>query len=115
MITIIFYTIAIFFNACMDAFENENFNESIFKNWPKQFWSKRHSWQEAKRIFGYKLDAWHICKSLFIIFFVASAIAFRFEWAMELRWQDIAWYTISAGGIWCLWFWFFYHKIFKIK
>jgi hypothetical protein len=115
MFTIIFYSLTIFFNACMDAFENENFGESIFKRWSKKFWYKRESWKWARRVFGYKLDGWHICKSLCIIFFVSAALAFRFEWDMQVKWQDITWYLFWAGAIWVFEFWIFYHKLFKIK
>lgn len=58
---------AALFNSIMDRTEEPvNFNKSIFYNLNQKFWLKSVSWQYAKKIFGYKLDAWHISKSLMI-------------------------------------------------
>jgi hypothetical protein len=75
VVSYIFILVAAVFCALMDIVENENFFESIFKNKNQNFWYKRVSWNHAKKIFGYKFDAWHISKSLMIICF-ASAIIF---------------------------------------
>jgi len=101
--------IAVFFNAIMDAVENTpNFNESIFKNLDKKFWCKDVSWQYAKKIFNYKLDAWHLSKSAMIICLAMAIVFFRpkHNWWVHL---------ISIGLIWNMGFWFFYHKVFKVK
>lgn len=101
MISIILFSLAAFFNACMDAFENENFFESIFRNKNQRFWYKRESWKWAKKIGGYKLDAWHISKSCMII-----CICF----AIFPNWKGFI-----LGIVWNIIFVLFYHKIFKIK
>lgn len=100
--------IASFFNAVMDACENENFYESIFKRLPKDFWYKRESWKDAPKIGGYKLDVWHLSKSAMIICWATAIIIFKqkHEW-----WGHL----ISIGLIWNVGFWLFYHKIFKVK
>lgn len=98
---------AAFFNACMDAFENENFFESMFRNSNQRIWYKRESWKYAKKIFGYKLDAWHISKSCMILCF-CGALAFP----PKDSWWVI---VINYGLIWNLTFWLFYHKVFGIK
>jgi hypothetical protein len=103
---------ACFFNAVMDAVENENVGESIFRNLPKQFWYKRESWKYAPKLFGYKFDAWHIAKSCMILCFVFSAIFF--DLPVE-KWQDWALYVAVAGIIWNGGFWLFYHKLFGVK
>jgi len=108
MIGYVFIALAAFFNACMDAWENEpNFNESIFRHWNQRFWLKEISWQYARKIFSYKIDAWHLAKSLMVICF---AIALCFDYRG-------AWYiiVINCGVVWNFSFWLYYHKIFKIK
>ncbi len=96
-----------FLSACMDAFENENFFESIFKECNQRFWYKRESWKWAKKFFGYRLDAWHVCKSLLVI-----CIALLPSSKFEGDWWVI---VLNIGVIWNLVFSLFYHWIFKIK
>lgn len=112
MISAIFIFFAAFFNAVMDAVENENFFESRFKNLPQQFWYKRESWKYVKKVFGYRPDAWHLSKSLMLICFAGSVIAFDLP---VLKWQDGALYVILFGTIWNGGFWLFYNVIFKVK
>ena len=64
-------------NAFMDIVENENFHASIFKNLNQKFWYKKGSWLYAKRIGGYKLDAWHLAKSLMIILICVAIITYH--------------------------------------
>lgn len=92
----------------MDAVENENISESIFKNLPKQFWYKRESWKYAPKFMGYKFDAWHLSKSAMIICLVCAIVFFERKNAW---WLDI----IIFGAIWNIGFVFFYHKIFRVK
>lgn len=54
-------------SAVMDILENENFFSSRFANHDQKFWYKRESWKHARKFFGWKLDAWHIAKSLMVI------------------------------------------------
>jgi hypothetical protein len=103
MVGYIFTFLAAFFNACMDAFENENFFESIFKNWNQKFWYKRESWKYAKKIGGYHVDAWHLSKSLMVLCVV---LALSFGYAS---------YWWLAAIIWNLSFKIFYNWLFKIK
>lgn len=112
MISALLLLLAAFFNAVMDAVENENFHESIFKKLPVQFWYKRESWKYAPKLFGYKFDAWHIAKSLMVISFIFSAILF--DLPVE-KWQDLALYVAVAGIIWNGGFWLFYHKLFRVR
>lgn len=112
MISAIFILLGAFFNAVMDAVENENYFESIFKNLPKQFWYKRESWKYVKKIFGYRPDAWHLSKSLMVCCFAGAVISFNLP---VLNWQDVAIYVIGVGVIWNVAFWLFYHVIFKVK
>lgn len=92
----------------MDVFENENFFESIFKGWDQRFWYKRESWKYAKKVFGHKIDAWHLSKSCMIICFALAIITFE---AHHQWWV----YLISLGFLWNFGFWLFYHEIFKVK
>lgn len=112
MISVGFFILACFFNSIMDAVENENFHESVFKKLPVRFYYKRESWKYAPKLFGYKFDAWHISKSCMIICFILTAIFF--DWPVE-KWQDVALYLVVGGVIWNGCFWLFYHKLFGIK
>jgi hypothetical protein len=112
MITAIFILLAAFFNAVMDAVENENISESIFKSLPRQFWYKRDSWKYVKKIFGYRPDAWHLSKTAMVGCFAGAVISFNLP---VLKWQDVAMYVIAFGVIWNAAFWLFYHVIFKVK
>lgn len=109
MTAYIFLFIAAFFNACMDAFENApNFNESIFKNLNKKFWLKSVSWEYARKIFSYKLDAWHISKTLMLLCLVLYAYTLN---------KDVSWWVtlLNFAIVWNGGFILFYHYIFKIK
>jgi hypothetical protein len=72
--TLLLIAIAAALNAAMDMLENENYHSSIFAKWDQTFWYKRESWKTAKKIFGYKIDGWHLTKSAMIVT-LALAIA----------------------------------------
>jgi hypothetical protein len=112
MITAIFILLAAFFNAVMDAIENENYFESIFKNLPKQFWYKRESWKYVKKILNYRPDAWHLAKTCMVVCFAGAVISFNLP---VLKWQDVAAYVLAIGFVWNAAFWLFYHVIFRVK
>lgn len=96
-----------FLNACMDAFENENYFESIFKEWNQRFWYKRESWKWAKKLFGYRFDSWHIAKTLMIgCIGLLPSVEFWGDWWVI---------TLNIYVIWNVVFVFFYHWVFKIK
>lgn len=109
MVSYLFIALAAFFNACMDAWENApNFNESTFKYWNRKFWLKEESWAYSKKIFGYRVDAWHLAKSLMVIC-IGLAISFmdlRHEWWVKL---------VTVGVIWNVVFVLVYHKLFKVN
>lgn len=109
MISYALIVLAAFFNACMDCFENSpNFYESIFSHWNRNFWCKDISWQFAKKIGSYKLDSWHISKSLMIICWALAVVTMTIDhwWGIKL---------LSIGILWNVSFWLFYHKLFKVK
>lgn len=113
MISAIMIFLAAFFNAVMDAVENKpNFDESILRNLPRQFWLKEESWKYVKKILGYRPDAWHLSKSLMLICFAGAVIFFDMP---VKKWQDVALYLIVIGIIWNGAFWLFYNVIFKVK
>lgn len=116
MIAPVLIFIASFFSAMADAVENENFFESIFKGWKKSFWYKRESWKTAPRIFGYKVDAWHLSKSAMICCLLLSCVLYSpvVEVFAEYRLNVCADF-ILAGSIWNIGFNLFYHKIFKVR
>jgi len=112
MNSLLLLILAAFFNAVMDAVENENVHTSIFKNWDPRFWHKRESWKYVRKIFGYRPDAWHLSKSLMIICMCLAMIFFDFS---IKKWQDVLLYLVLAGIVWNVSFNIFYHKIFKVK
>lgn len=64
----IFVILAAICNALMDSVENEHFVVTKFRYLNRKFWYKRISWQYAKVVFKYKIDSWHLSKSLMLIF-----------------------------------------------
>lgn len=106
----IFWFIAAMFNAVMDRTENSvAFNKSKFSHLNPKFWCKDISWEYAKILpfTRYKLDAWHIAKTLMII-----SLAF----SLYLGHNELQWWEIFVlGAIWNGTFTLFYHNIFKKK
>jgi hypothetical protein len=111
-----------FFNAVMDATENDpNFNESIFRKLNRKFWLKTVSWEFAKKIFGYKLDAWHLAKSCMVMCIAGALVLCVIigiiigSGGKAIYWAN---YLLFFGGIGLLWngtFRLFYHIIFKVR
>ena len=108
-----------FFNAVMDATENEpNFNESILKNLNRKFWLKTVSWQYAKKFRGYKFDAWHIAKTCMVFSFTGAVISAVFVGVYLAANPSpvFIWASVAAiGASWNGSFKLFYHVIFKVK
>lgn len=123
MISLILIFIAAAFNAVMDRVENENFFESVFKNRNQRFWYKRVSWQYARKVFGYKIDAWHLAKSAMVICLLSAIVGATFGlWPVfvlvaliKSKWLLIAANFIIFGTVWNLSFGLFYNKILKRK
>lgn len=94
-------------NAVMDKVENENFYTSIFRNLNPNFWYKRQSWDKARKIGGWKFDAWHVFKSLMLGFLTIAIVSYE---------ELFAWYYdyAIAGGIWIFFFNLFYNRILKV-
>ena len=93
-------------NAAMDRLENEvAFNRSIFRKLNRDFWLKSESWDNAKRIFGWKADAWHIAKSTAAILI---SIAISLYETTGYLFLDL----VILGAAWNASFNLFYHQIF---
>ena len=97
--------IAAVLNALMDRVENENFSSSVFRGLNPKWWYKRESWKYAKRVFGWKFDAWHVAKSLMIISLAFGIVLYR----PILGILDV----LIIGAIWIGTFNIFYKRIFK--
>ena len=108
MLSALFLFIASALNAVMDALENENFYESIFSDMDETFWYKRKSWKFARKVFSYKIDAWHLAKSGMIIFFLLAIVSYEPVLGGALD-------VICGGLLWNFTFWLFYHKLFGVK
>jgi hypothetical protein len=92
--------LAAFFSAVMDKTKDTiQYNSSVFKNWNKRFWNDEEPTQYFWRT-KYKLNAWHLSKSLMIICICAAI-------------SRTIWEFIIYGIIWNLVFNFLYNKALK--
>lgn len=119
LIVIGFIFLAGFFNSVMDATENEpNFNESIFKKLNPKFWLKSVSCDYAKKLFGYKFDAWHLAKTCMVFSISGAIISAVFVGAYLAYNPSILFISSSVVAVGTAWngsFKLFYHIIFKVK
>lgn len=93
-------------NACMDRVETPiHFDDSIFHNKNKLFYSKVASSQKAF-IPGtkYRFDFWHLCKSIMIILLVTAIVTYVPIFSPLIDF-------CVMGIIWNQTFSFFYHKL----
>jgi hypothetical protein len=105
LVTYILISLAASMSAIMDRTENlVAFNRSVFNHLSPKFWCKEISWQYSKKIFRYKLDAWHLAKSTMIVSGVCAAVFGESSgnWMLDI---------VIAGVIWNVVFNLFYHKI----
>lgn len=96
---------AAIFKAVADEVDH-HFDQSIFRRLDPKFWDRDISSDKAKRIFGYKLDAWHIALSCMIVCMISAAIFHQ----PKLPWY---WEFVIAGSVWNLCFNLFYNKILR--
>lgn len=107
MITAILILLAALFNAVMDRVgDTVAFNNSIFHKKDPAFWCKDVSWRYAKKVFGWKADAWHIAKSSMIICLVAGAVLYNPAFNV---WIDF----FAFGALWNASFNIGYNTLFK--
>lgn len=92
-------------NATMDTLSH-HFSESIFKNANKKFWFPIMSSDSALRIGTYKVDAWHLLKSVTIILLGLAVVHYKpcNEWYFDL---------FLFGWFWNITFSIFYDKILR--
>lgn len=101
----ILLAIAAIFKAVADTVDH-HFDTSVFRRLNADFWDRDFSSDRAKRIFNYKLDAWHLAQSGMIVCMIA-AVALHQE---KLEW----WLEVLIGGAgWNLIFNTFYNKILR--
>lgn len=103
MIGLIYILLAVFFNSVMDKTKDTiQFNNSVFKELNPKFWNDE-AWQGKFLPFTkYKLNAWHISKSLMVFFFCASI-------------SDSFYEFVAYGIIWNVVFDLFYEDILTPK
>lgn len=125
VLSIIFIILAAICNAFMDKVETEiQFKTSRFKKLNKEFWCKPISADSLAFIDGtkYRADAWHIAKSIMIVFLI-NAIVFYTPLAGPFLQPFIKFHFLAGaaievlflGIIWNVVFDLFYHKIFYSK
>lgn len=114
-----FIILAAFFNSVMDATENEpNFNESILKGLNRKFWLKPVSAEHAKRVRGYKFDAWHISKTGMVFSIAGAIISAVFVGVFLAANPSFLFTSASVAAVGVSWngsFKLFYHIIFRVK
>ena len=76
MIAFIFICLAATCNSMMDNVSH-HWYKSIFNKLDMHFFNPNVSWEYAKKIYGYKVDFWHLLKSGMIIFMVLAIIAYK--------------------------------------
>lgn len=104
ILTSILISFAAIFKALADTVA-DHFDTSVFRHYKKSFWDKKISSDFAKRVFAYKIDAWHLANSGMIICFICT-IDFK---------PNVHWLIIIIGGgiVFNLVFNLFYNKIFR--
>lgn len=111
MIAAICIVLAAICNAVMDKISH-HFSTSVFAKLDPKFWDPSVSWKVAKRVFGWKFDAWHVAKSGMIVLLCVAVVlhqsptavfGFKVHWSIEF---------LIAGAIWNGVFNLFYNKIF---
>lgn len=102
------FAVAAILNAVMDRVENEGFYQSIFRDKKSSFWYKRDSWNKATKVFGWKFDAWHLSKSLMLVFIAIAIVLYK---PIFNPLYDFG----LAGLTWIVVFNLFYNRIFKVK
>jgi hypothetical protein len=115
---IVFVIAAAICNSIMDIVENENFSNSKLATYNPRFWYKRVSWLYARKIAGYKIDAWHLFKSAMIILLCGAAISYHYLplFRCDMLWNSRrAWLAdvLIFGLAWNLPFNLFYNKILR--
>jgi hypothetical protein len=102
-------------NSVMDSLYSEHIGETDFAKKNPSFWNKDISAHKAKMIGKYRLDAWHICKSLMILMMCASMLFYYYlPWYhLEILWIDVIKDVIIAGLAWNIPFNTFYNRIWK--
>lgn len=70
------------------------YHSSVFKTLDPEFWYPYAAADKVKKIFGYKVDAWHLANSGMIVFFIAAVALHPFD-----RWQLPWWLEIPAAGL----------------
>src|ERR1044072_556070 len=105
IISLWFVFLMAFFNAVMDATENEpNFNESILRTLNRKFWLKPVSCDHAYQLLGYKFDAWHIAKTCMVFCLVGVIIASFFAGMSGaisfVNWFGIVQVVAIVGAVW---------------
>ena len=118
LVTVILCVIlSAFFNAIADRLENAPaFNTSVFYKKNPKFWLKETSWQYAKKIFAYKIDAWHLVESAQVVLFILAALLFYFLKPITVtgNWWKLALFC-GLGLVYNFTFNYCYNKLLKRK
>lgn len=118
IVTILGVVISAVANAVADRLENAPaFNASIFYKLNQKFWLKEVSWEYARKIFGYKIDAWHLVESLQVVILIllaVLAITLRNRLPAITGWWLFGWFC-ALGALYNAAFNLFYNKLLKHK
>lgn len=106
VVPFLFVFIGAIFNAIHDTV-NFRYHESVFRNLDPWFWDNSTSYLMAKKIFGYKIDAFHLAKSLMLFSLFGAILSYERPVFGILDF-------IAFGLVWNVTFNLFYNKIFWI-
>jgi hypothetical protein len=109
---ILFWILASICDSVQDTL-SFRFSTSIFGSFNKAFWNPVYSHAAAKRIFGYKVDAWHLFKSAKIVLeaFAIPAYFYLPNYRTGVWWIDISIALVASGIAWNGIFNLFYHRL----
>jgi hypothetical protein len=105
-------------NAIADRLENlVAFNDSVFYKRDPKFWCKEISWQYARKIFSYKIDAWHLAESFQVLILLVALLMplLRLKLPGIHGLRDLLLLYMALGAIYNIIFLIFYNRILKRK
>lgn len=80
------------------------FGDSVFRKLNPEFWNPAVSHHACKKIFGYKVDAWHLCQSAALFCFFLPIIVPHNWQVFEHPYLDMGAKLVITGTEWVICF-----------
>lgn len=88
--SLLFFVLAALCNSVMDTLRF-HYESSPFRHRNPKFWNPNVSYKYARKILGWKFDAWHLFKSGMIVFILLAIVSYD----VTLAW----WFDFIVFGI----------------